>query len=71
MRAMVFEEYGGPEKYQLQDIPANIPMQRIVENVEKGIYKADPAHVFPFERLADAHRLMESNEANGKIVVIL
>jgi NADPH2:quinone reductase len=57
----------GNSDYPLSDIP----MQNIVENVEQGIYKADPAEVFPFERLADAHRLMESNEANGKIVVVI
>jgi NADPH:quinone reductase-like Zn-dependent oxidoreductase len=50
---------------------SSIPMQSIMEKVEEGIYKADPAHVFPFERLADAHRLMESNQADGKIVVVL
>jgi NADPH:quinone reductase-like Zn-dependent oxidoreductase len=30
-----------------------------------------PAAVFAFEQIAEAHRLMESNEANGKIVVTL
>jgi NADPH:quinone reductase-like Zn-dependent oxidoreductase len=47
----------------------NIPMQRIVDHVANGRYQAAPAAVFPFERLADAHRLLESNAANGKIVV--
>jgi NADPH:quinone reductase len=50
---------------------SGIPMQSIIENVEKGVYKAEPAKVFPFEQLAEAHRLMESNEANGKIVVVM
>lgn len=48
-----------------------IPMQRIVDFVARGDYKAKPAAVFPFEHLPEAHRLMESNEANGKIVVSL
>ena len=34
-----------------------------------GAYAAKPAKVFRFEEIADAHRLMESNQANGKIVV--
>jgi NADPH:quinone reductase len=46
-----------------------IPLQEIVRRVSNGIYKARPAHVFPFEQIPDAHRLMESNEAKGKIVV--
>ena len=58
--------FGTPE-YPL----AHIPMQRIVDKVADGTYQAKPARVFPFERLADAHRLMESDEANGKIVVVL
>jgi zinc-binding alcohol dehydrogenase family protein len=27
--------------------------------------------VFPFHELPDAHRLMESNEAAGKLVVVI
>lgn len=49
----------------------NIPMQRIIDNVAKNIYQAKPAKVFAFEQLPDAHRLMESNTATGKIVVVL
>jgi len=50
--------------------PSDIPMQQIVDRVADGTYKAKPAKVFPFEQIADAHRLMESNGANGKIVVV-
>jgi NADPH2:quinone reductase len=50
---------------------SSIPMQRIVDKVADGTYRAKPAKVFPFEQLADAHRLMESSGANGKIVVVL
>jgi NADPH:quinone reductase-like Zn-dependent oxidoreductase len=57
---------GAPE-YPL----TQIPMQHIVDLVANGTYKAKPAHLFPFECLADAHRLMESNAATGKIVVVL
>jgi hypothetical protein len=32
---------------------------------------ADPVKVLTYENLADGHRLMESNQANGKIVVTL
>jgi NADPH:quinone reductase len=50
---------------------SEVPMQTIVERVEKGAYKAKPARVFRFEEIRDAHRLMESGAANGKIVVSL
>lgn len=55
---------GSPE-FPLSDIP----MQHIVEKVASGAYKTKPTHVFPFESIQAAHRLMESDEAGGKIVV--
>ena len=58
--------YGLPE-YPLSDVP----MQEIVERVERGDYRARPVRVFPFAELPDAHRLMESNEAAGKLVVVV
>ena len=48
-----------------------IPLQGIVDRVAAGAYKAKPAKVFAFDDVGSAHRLMESNEANGKIVVCL
>ena len=50
---------------------SEIPFQAIVDNVATGVYKAKPAKVFRFEDIQDAHRLMESNQAGGKIVVRL
>lgn len=50
---------------------SEIPMQSIVKKVEDGIYKAKPAAVFPFEQIREAQELMESNKANGKIIVKL
>jgi NADPH:quinone reductase-like Zn-dependent oxidoreductase len=50
---------------------SEIPFQAIVNNVAKGVYKAKPAKVFRFDEIQDAHRLMESNGAGGKIVVRL
>ena len=48
---------------------SEIPFQDIVDRVASGAYQARPARVFRFEEIQAAHRLMESNEANGKIVV--
>jgi len=54
-----------------KDFPhSDVPMQQIVDRVADGTYKARPVKVFPFEQIPDAHRLMESNRANGKIVVV-
>ena len=50
---------------------SEVPLQQIVDCVAKGIYKAKPAAVFPFEEIREAQRLMESGKANGKIVVKL
>ncbi len=53
-----------------RDYPlSSIPFQEIIDRAHKGIYKARPARVFDFEQIADAHRFMESDAANGKIVI--
>ncbi len=57
--------YGNPD-YPLSDIP----FQTIVDRARQGVYRASPARVFRFEEIQEAHRLMESNAANGKIVVL-
>jgi NADPH:quinone reductase-like Zn-dependent oxidoreductase len=48
---------------------SEIPFQAIAERAAEGVYKAKPARVLRFDQIQDAHRLMESGEANGKIVV--
>lgn len=48
---------------------SKIPMQTLVNRAAHGLYSAKPVKVFPLEDLPEAHRLMESNAANGKIVV--
>jgi NADPH:quinone reductase-like Zn-dependent oxidoreductase len=58
--------YGTPD-YPLSDVP----LQTIVERVAAGTYQARPAQVFRFEQLREAHRLMESNQAGGKLVVVI
>ena len=34
-----------------------------------SLYKAKPARVFQFDDIRDAHKAMDSNQANGKMVV--
>jgi len=49
-------------------LPA-IPLQTIVGKVQAGDYIARPSRVFAFEEVAEAHRIMESGHAGGKLVV--
>jgi NADPH:quinone reductase-like Zn-dependent oxidoreductase len=55
----------GSAQYPLSDIP----FQAIVDRAAAGIYRAKPAKIFRFDEIQEAHRLMESGHANGKIVV--
>jgi NADPH:quinone reductase-like Zn-dependent oxidoreductase len=41
----------------------------LVAGATEGRYAAQPAHVFTLEQIVEAHRLMESGLARGKIVV--
>ena len=58
--------FGTPE-FPLSDVP----LQVIFDRVAAGSYKAKPARVFRFEDIQEAHRMMESGQANGKLVVAL
>jgi NADPH:quinone reductase-like Zn-dependent oxidoreductase len=50
---------------------SDVPLQAISADVEAGRYKARPLRVFRFEDIQEAHRVMESNQAKGKMVVVL
>ena len=49
---------------------SDVPLQTIADDVAKGRFKAKPSRVFKFEDIREAHRVMEANEANGKMVVV-
>jgi NADPH:quinone reductase-like Zn-dependent oxidoreductase len=55
----------GSDGYRTHDIP----MQAIVDGVTHGRLVAKPARVLPFDAIAEAHRLVESNSVEGKVVV--
>jgi NADPH:quinone reductase-like Zn-dependent oxidoreductase len=57
----------GTKEYPLSDKP----FQTIVNRVARVACKAKPSKVFPFSQIQHAHRLMESNQANGKIIVVM
>ena len=49
---------------------SDVPLQHIAEDVAAGRLKAKPSRVFDFEEIREAHRVMEANEAGGKMVVV-
>jgi len=50
---------------------SDVPMQAIVDHVAASAYKTKPAKVFRFEHIQEAHRLMDSSQAGGKLVVVV
>jgi NADPH:quinone reductase len=57
--------FGTPE-FPLSDVP----LQTIAAQVAAGRLKAKPTRVFRFDEIREAHRVMEANEASGKMVVV-
>jgi len=49
---------------------SDIPFADFIARAERGVYKTTPAHVFDFARIVEAHQLIESGNARGKIVVV-
>ena len=46
-----------------------VPLQEIVHKAGRGVFAAKPVRVFKFEQIVEAHRLMDSGRAGGKLVV--
>jgi NADPH2:quinone reductase len=49
---------------------SDVPLQTIARDVAAGRLSAKPSRVFRFEEIHEAHRVMEANEAGGKMVVV-
>ncbi|PIL43574.1 NADPH:quinone reductase [Massilia eurypsychrophila] len=47
-----------------------MPLQELIDQVADGRLPVAAARVFKLDDIVDAHRLMESNQAGGKIVVV-
>jgi NADPH:quinone reductase-like Zn-dependent oxidoreductase len=50
---------------------SDVPLQAIAADVAAGRYRAKPSRVFRFEDIREAHRVMDANQANGKMVVVI
>jgi NADPH:quinone reductase-like Zn-dependent oxidoreductase len=49
---------------------SDVPLQAIAADVAAGRLNAKPSLVFTFDQIREAHRVMEANEAGGKMVVV-
>ena len=45
-------------------------LQRVVHEVEAGVYRPNIDRVFALSEIVAAHRYMENNQATGKVVVV-
>jgi NADPH:quinone reductase-like Zn-dependent oxidoreductase len=45
-------------------------LQRVVHEVEAGVYRPNVDRVLGLDDIAQAHQYMENNEATGKLVVV-
>jgi NADPH:quinone reductase-like Zn-dependent oxidoreductase len=46
------------------------PLQDLIEDIQGGRSTVPVARVFRLDQIVEAHRLMETNTAGGKIVVV-
>ncbi|MEM5370526.1 zinc-binding alcohol dehydrogenase family protein [Paraburkholderia azotifigens] len=49
---------------------SDVPLQSIAADIAAGRFNAKPSRVFAFDQIREAHRVMEANEAGGKMVVV-
>lgn len=49
---------------------SDVPLQQIAADAAAGRLDVKPTRVFRFEEIREAHRVMEANEATGKMVVV-
>jgi NADPH:quinone reductase-like Zn-dependent oxidoreductase len=50
---------------------SDVPLQAIAADIAAGRYQAKPSRVFRFEDIQEAHRVMDANQANGKMVAVI
>lgn len=49
---------------------SDVPLQRIAAEAASGRLDVKPVRIFRFDEIREAHRVMEANEARGKMVVV-
>ena len=48
----------------------DVPLQQIATDAAAGRLDVKPTRIFRFEEIREAHRVMEANDARGKMVVV-
>jgi NADPH:quinone reductase-like Zn-dependent oxidoreductase len=48
---------------------SDVPLQQIAQDAAAGRLDVKPTRIFRFDEIREAHRMMEANEAGGKMVV--
>jgi threonine dehydrogenase-like Zn-dependent dehydrogenase len=78
MRAIVIEKFGGPDGLVYTELPEPEPEAGyvVIQIKAFGLNHAEMhmrrgSRVFKFEQIRKAHRVMEANEAKGKMVVVV
>jgi NADPH:quinone reductase-like Zn-dependent oxidoreductase len=79
MKAIHITKSGGPEVLQVQETPKPTPGTQIAQEVQKNIwplFHSKQIHpviykTFPLEEAGEAHRLMESSDHIGKILLTM
>ena len=72
MASGVYLTFFGSFVFGMPGFPlSDVPLQAIAGDVAAGRYQAKPSRVFRFEDIREAHRVMDANQAHGKMVVVV
>jgi NADPH:quinone reductase-like Zn-dependent oxidoreductase len=72
MASGVYLTFFGSFVFGTRDFPlSDVPLREIAADSAAGRLDVKPVRVFRFDEIREAHRVMETNEARGKMVVVL
>jgi len=72
MPSGVYLSFFGSFVFGTQGFPlSDVPLQEIAEDARSGRLDVKPVRIFRFDEIREAHRVMEANEAGGKMVVVV
>jgi NADPH:quinone reductase len=71
MPSGVYLTFFGSFVFGTPDFPlSDVPLQQIAADAAAGRLDVKPVRIFRFDEIHEAHRVMEANEARGKMVVV-
>ena len=71
MASGVYLSFFGSFVFGIPGFPlSDVPLQHIASDAAAGRLDVKPTRIFSFEEIREAHRVMEANEARGKMVVV-